>query len=149
MRKLKRVLRLSVADKVLLLEALVLLALARMAVLLLPFRWVARALGKPKLQTPEERQVSANVGRIRRVSAVVHKTSRNVPWTSKCLDQALAAKIMLARRGIPTTIYFGVNNDEQGNLAAHAWLRCGTLYVTGGATRRNYAVIHTFANERA
>src|SRR5580765_1669996 len=100
MRKLKRVLRLSPADKGLLLEALVILALARMAVLLLPFRWVARVLGKPESQTPEERQASANIGRIRRVSAVVNKTARNVPWTSKCLDQALAAKIMLARRGI-------------------------------------------------
>lgn len=48
MRMLRRVLCLPLAQKGLLLEALVLLAVARLAVLLLPFRWVARVLGKQK-----------------------------------------------------------------------------------------------------
>jgi hypothetical protein len=85
---------------------------------------------------------------IRRVGAGVLKVSRNVPWTSKCLDQAIAAKVMLSRRGISATVYFGVRNDEQGELAAHAWLRSGAVYVTGGLNRRRYTVINTFADER-
>jgi hypothetical protein len=143
-RLLRKVLNLPLAEKGLLLEALALLGLARMAVLLLPFRWVARLLGKQEAQTPVQED-AANVVHIRRIGTMVRKTSQNVPWTSKCLDQALAAKIMLARRGIATTVYFGVKNDANGRLEAHAWLRSGTLYVTGGSIRDRFTVINTFA----
>lgn len=86
---------------------------------------------------------------VRRVAVMVRRASKNVPWTSKCLDQALAAKVMLAHRRISTTVYFGVNHDRQGRLAAHAWLRSGNLYVTGGAIRGRYTIINTFADEGA
>jgi hypothetical protein len=148
MHKIKRVLRLPLSQKGLLLEALVLLALARMAVLLLPFRWVARVLGKQEAHTSVQDD-PAKASHIRRIGDMVCKTAKNVPWTSKCLDRAIAAKIMLARRGIPTTVYFGVNNDEKGQLAAHAWLRSGNSYVTGGEIRSRFTVINSFADERA
>src|SRR5438105_1457097 len=135
MRKAVKVLRLPLKNQALLLETLVLLALARAAVLLLPFRWVAKVLGKEAAQTSEQAD-PAQAWRIRRVGIMIYKAARHVPWTSQCLDQAIAAKIMLARRGIPTTVYFGVKTDPDGQLAAHAWLRSGTYYVTGGASRR-------------
>jgi hypothetical protein len=147
MSRLTTVFRLSLADKCLLLETLAFLALARMAVLYLPFRWVAAVLGKPEAQTPEHDDL-ANLRGIRRIASMVRRTSRNVPWTSKCLDQAIAAKILLRRRGIATTVYFGVKNDESGELDAHAWLRSGTCYVTGGAHRERYTIINTFAAGR-
>jgi hypothetical protein len=148
MRKLKIFLSLPLAEKGLLLEALVLLALARLAVRLLPFRWVARVLGSTTRRTAVQEDPKKDL-LIRRIGALVRNTASNVLWTSKCLDQALAAKIMLARRGIAATVYFGVNFDEQGQLAAHAWLQSGTLYVTGGANRGRFTVINTFADERA
>jgi hypothetical protein len=141
---IKRVLRLPLAQKALLLETLALLSLARLAVLLVPFRWVAKVLGKQEAQTAVQDD-PAKRPYVRLISVVVHKAAKNVPWTSKCLDQAIAAKIMLARRGIATTVYFGVKNDENGRLAAHAWLRSGTRYVTGGTNREHYTVINTFA----
>jgi transglutaminase-like putative cysteine protease len=121
MSKVKTILRLPLAEKGLLLETLVLLALARMAVLLLPFRWLAWVLGKQQAQTPVQED-PAKALPIRLIGAMVRKASKNVPWTSNCLDQALVAKIMLSRRGIATTVYFGVKNDENGQFAAHAWL---------------------------
>ena len=148
MSRLKKLLHLPLADKVLLLEALVLLALARAAVLLLPFRWVARLLGKQEAQTAVL-EAAGRTADVRRVAVMVRRASKNVPWTSKCLDQALAAKVMLAHRRISTTVYFGVNHDRQGRLAAHAWLRSGNLYVTGGAIRGRYTIINTFADEGA
>ena len=148
MRMVRRVLRLPLAAKGLLLETLVLLALARMAVLLLPFRWVARVLGRPQAQPPVEED-PGRARQARRIGVMTSKASKNVPWTSKCLDQALAAKVMLARRGLATTVYFGVKKDEQGQLAAHAWLRSGTLYVTGGKDRAQFTLINTFTDEGA
>jgi len=144
MDKVIKALRLPLAQKGLLLEALVLLAVARAAVLLLPFRWVARALGKEAAQTTEQDD-PATLRAVCRIRAMVHAVSQNVPWTSKCLDQAIAARIMLRWRRIPATVYFGVKNDEQGQLAAHAWLRSGSVYVTGGALRHRFTVINTFA----
>ena len=31
-------------------------------------------------------------------------------------------------------------------MKAHAWLRCGEYYVTGGAIREQYTVVAKFAN---
>jgi Transglutaminase-like superfamily len=144
MHKAIKALRLPWAQKRLLIETLVLLALARLAVLLLPFRWVARSLGKEAAHAPEHDN-PAHIQQIRRIAAMVRKTSRHVPWTSKCLDQAIVAKVMLTRRGIPATVYFGVRNDENGQLAAHAWSRSGSWYVTGGEIRDQFTIINTFA----
>jgi len=144
MDKVIKALRLPLTQKGLLLEALVLLAVARAAVLLLPFRWVARSLGKEAAQTPVQDD-PAQLRQVCRIRAMVYSVSHSVPWTSKCLDQAIAARIMLKFRRIPATVYFGVKNDEQGQLAAHAWLRSGSVYVTGGRVRHEYAIINTFA----
>jgi len=144
MDKVLKALRLPLAQKGLLLEALVLLAVARAAVLLLPFRWVARTLGKEAAQTPEQDH-PATLRQVCRIRAMVLAVSQSVPWTSKCLDQAIAARIMLRCRRIPATVYFGVKNDEQGQLAAHAWLRSGSVYVTGGRVRQEYTIINSFA----
>lgn len=144
MDKVIKALRLPTAQKGLLLEAFVLLAIARAAVLLLPFRWVARVLGKQASQTPEQDD-PARLRQVCRIRAMIHAVSNSVPWTSKCLDQAIAARIMLRFRRIPATVYFGVKNDEQGQLAAHAWLRSGRVYVTGGQERHAFAIINTFA----
>lgn len=56
-----------------------------------------------------------------------------------CLMQAAAAQRLLARRGVASTLVFGVQSmaataarsSTQGALGAHAWLRCGGLLVTG------------------
>ena len=147
MRTIVSVLRLPWARKRLLIEAVVLLALARLAVLALPFRWVSKVLGRQGAQTPL-RDHSAHERPIRAVRSTLRKVSRHVPWTSKCLDQAITGKIMLARRGIPATIYFGVKKDDKGELDAHAWLRSGSVYVAGGQIRGRFAVINTFADDR-
>ena len=144
MRRVRRVLGLPLKAKGLMVETLVLLALARTAVLLLPFRWVARALGREEAAASPLRNTPASTRQVRRIGWMVEKVSNNVPWTSKCLDQALAAKIMLARRGYATTVRFGVKKSEHGELAAHAWLTSAGVCVTGGRTRRQFTIINTF-----
>jgi Transglutaminase-like superfamily len=148
LRMVRRVLRLPLAGKLLLFETLVALALARVAVLLLPFRWVARVLGRQEVER-DALDHAVHVADARQIAIMVHKAIKNVPWTSKCLDQALAAKVMLARRGISTTVYFGVKSDEQGQLAAHAWLRSGEIYVTGGRNRDEFTPISVFTDRGA
>ncbi|HEX8152694.1 MAG TPA: lasso peptide biosynthesis B2 protein, partial [Thermoanaerobaculia bacterium] len=85
---------------------------------------------------------------LRRIRWAIGAVSRRAPWRCLCLEQAVAAKMMLRTRGIASTLYLGVARDP-GNAAvqAHAWLRCGSYYVTGGETRERYAVVSTFAEK--
>ena len=46
------------------------------------------------------------------------------------------------KRGVNTTLYLGVGKED-GNMVAHAWLRCGQLYVTGG-NGNGYAMVAKF-----
>ncbi|WP_292291038.1 lasso peptide biosynthesis B2 protein [Marivita sp.] len=59
--------------------------------------------------------------RVGRVVWAVHHAARLVPRAS-CLTQGLAAQIMLARRGLPSTLHIGVKKDTETPFEAHAWL---------------------------
>lgn len=49
------------------------------------------------------------------------------------------------KRHISSTLYLGCN-IENGKMIAHAWLRCGKMYVTGG-DGSGYAVVDMFDAE--
>jgi hypothetical protein len=77
-----------------------------------------------------------------RVRWAIDAAARRTPWRSKCLEQAIAGKWMLRRRGIASTMYLGVVHNP---FEAHAWLRVGRMNVTGGSRVDRYAVVATFA----
>lgn len=80
----------------------------------------------------------------RRVAVHVNESCKNTPWESKCLVRAWTAMTLLKKAGIPTTMYLGVGREEN-KMVAHAWLRCGKIYVTGGKGE-NYAIVAKFRN---
>jgi len=131
--------RLASRDGALAAEAVVFLALARFAVLVLPFRRIAPRLGVHRGETPAAVDLSPAS---RRVGWAIGTASRRTPWRSKCLEQAIAAKAMLRVRGIESTLYLGVTREP---FMAHAWLRVGELHVTGGQDVSRYAVVASFA----
>jgi hypothetical protein len=73
----------------------------------------------------------------------VDTAARVLPWKPVCLPQALAGTAMLRRRRIASTLYLGV--DPGRGLDAHAWVRVGTLIVTGGPLETRFSVVSTFA----
>lgn len=77
---------------------------------------------------------------------LVPRVCKHTPWESKCLVQALTAKELLNRHGYPCTLYMGVARDDSGKMIAHAWLRCGDAYITGG-NGTGYAVTTKFADK--
>lgn len=126
-----------------LLEALVWLGLARLALLVLPFRRIAPWLGTQMAQTeesatPQEEALAQEIG------WAVRAAARRTPWQSACLAQAISGKAMLRRRGVASTLYLGLARGEGGALQAHAWLRCGRAVVTGG-DYSDYTVMASFA----
>jgi transglutaminase superfamily protein len=142
-RALRTLLSISWADRGLLVEATLRLAAARIALLVLPFRFVSPRLGAPMQETGQD---DADRLLLHRVAWAIGAVSRRAPWRCKCLEQGIAAKMMLRRRRLPNTLYLGVARGAQ-QLEAHAWLRSGTVYVTGGAERERFAVVSTFADE--
>lgn len=120
------------------------LVAARLMVWFMPFRRLAKGLGKKMAEsstTETEVQRSAAI----LVSWAVQGLGQRLPWMSQCLVQALAATWMLQRRRIPSTFYFGLAKDPSKQLKAHAWVRSGTLVLTGAQVRDQFKVVATFA----
>lgn len=122
-------------------EALVALGVARLVVLLIPFRHYSKLMGADG----ESSSQTVAPGQLYRVGRAIESVSRHTPWRSKCLEQGLAAKAMLRRRGLSNTLYLAV--AREATLEAHAWLRSGDVCVTGQAELDRYTVVARFADD--
>lgn len=145
MQRLRKLLRLPVADGCLLVEATIFAALARIAILTLPFRWIAPWLGRHTESAGESGETVGDDLVRQRVGWAVQVVSRHTPWQSKCLVQSIVARLMLGRRGVAGTIYLGLAKDPDGQLIAHAWLRSGAMIVTGRRGMLQFTVLSSFA----
>jgi len=76
------------------------------------------------------------------VAYAVDRVCTRTAWESKCLVRALTAQRLLKKKNIPSTMYLGCKMAD-GKMVAHAWLRVGTLYVTGG-NGEGYSVVDKF-----
>jgi hypothetical protein len=70
--------------------------------------------------------------------------SRLIPGAS-CLTQALAAQILLRRRGYVTELRLGVGRDAAGRFAAHAWLERDGRIVIGAAPVAQFTPLPAFS----
>jgi hypothetical protein len=138
------------AQRLVLLEGVCYLTAAQVAVHLLPFRWLAPRLGSLG-EASSERPISQKGQReAQQVGWAVTALARYFPRDAKCLAQAVAGKWMLQRRGLPSTLFLGVERVHSGEkwLEAHAWLRCGTDIVTGERQHERFKVLAAFTEER-
>lgn len=124
-------------------EAAVQLAAAAALLACLPFRRVAPRFGTASSESPRHLDAYASAW-VDRVTRAVDAGWYWLPFATSCLTQAYAAKTLLRRRGIDSTLYLGVDPRSGEPLAAHAWLRSGSVVVTGGG-REHYATVASFA----
>lgn len=117
-------------------------AFYRAQMLLIPSKKLEQHWGDKGVESPEE-DTREHYWYAYRVSCEVNRIADKTPWESKCLVRALTARFLLHRKSILTTMYLGVGKDEQGSMIAHAWLRCGDKYVTGG-DGSSYATVAKF-----
>jgi hypothetical protein len=130
-----------------LLAALAAVVLMRVAVRM-RFATVIRALALVPGQTPENDRPEA-LAEAALIGKSVRTAAARLPGTTTCLAQALAAGLLLGRRGIDSTLYLGVarNAAERDGFEAHAWLRSGSLVVTGAENAR-YAAVASYRTGR-
>ena len=117
----------------------------RFSLLKRPFSQIASKIGTEQFETE---RIPQNMAIIRNVNSAVTKVCTHTPWQSQCLVQALTAKKLLNKRSLPCTLYMGVAKDESNQLIAHAWLRCGNVYVTGGHNKDRFTVTGIYGDAK-
>ncbi len=144
-RKTKNFLfKISMEDKLLFIEAFFLTGIMRFKILKKPFNKLKEEMGTYNNESRED--IDLNDYKVaKKIRWIVTTISRHTPWESLCLVQALTVQKMLKKRNISTTIYLGVNKSDN-EMKAHAWIRCGQMYVTGG-NGTGYATVAKFSNE--
>lgn len=84
----------------------------------------------------------------RDIGWAVRTAASFTPWNSSCLAQVIAAQRMLQRSGIPGVFYIGAAREPRDSishgLGAHAWLMCGSEFITGESGHERYAVLSAF-----
>jgi hypothetical protein len=115
------------ADGRLLLKTAILLALTRVALSVCSFQTLLTLVSRLSVPPPN----ADGAMTIDRVPWAVNKASHWVPGARHCLTQALAAKLLFARRGLLTQLRIGVAKDQAGRLKAHAWLQCDGAAILG------------------
>ena len=128
------------------LEAFILLGVMRAAILLLHFRKITSLLGLKQGETSALPAADPAVDPAA-IGWSIQAAAARTHWESACLAQALTGMVMLSRRGINATLYLGVARDENdpGAMAAHAWLRCGELILTGAGGVERFSAISSFS----
>lgn len=148
--RLRRFAQLGTRRRALLVEAVTYLMAARLALIFIPFPRLARRLGtfvSPtdpralKVRTgtmPSEMRLAEEIG------WAVTRAARFVSFKAVCLPQAMAARVMLKRRGVASVMHFGAAKGTEKPLDAHAWLDAAGVEVTGYPVAKNFAEIACF-----
>jgi hypothetical protein len=132
-------------DYLLLAEAMIFLALGRIAIALLPFQYVAKLSSRPT-RSPMPAP-SLQILAIRHVRWAVAACSRRVPWRAMCFEQGFVAQAMLRRRGISSSLHYGAAFDDCGELKAHVWVRTQDHDVSGCDNAAHFALLATFPSD--
>ena len=124
------------------LAAFVLVPVARLAVWLLPFRWLARTLGQPGVASGLASEAEAAVAR--QAAWAVEWVARAWLMRSSCLVRASALQWLLHHRRIPATVHLGTRRDDRLGLRFHAWVTLNGE-ILGRPEAQAWRTINTFA----
>ena len=123
---------------------------ARLALIFIPFPRLARQLGTfvpPTDPRAAQARTEATADQARLAEDIgwaVTRAARYVPFKAVCLPQAMAARVMLKRRGVKSVMHFGAAKGTDKPLDAHAWLDAAGVEVTGYPVAKNFAEIACF-----
>jgi hypothetical protein len=134
--KLTNALRLPPQEKVLALRAVLLMLLVRLALWLLPYDSVDRAVRS--IAVPG--RVQGPQPPLSRLVRAVERAARVVP-ASSCLTRALTAEVLLARRGYCPQLRLGVARGSRGEFEAHAWLDVDGATLVGASEAGRFTAV--------
>jgi hypothetical protein len=144
---------------------MVYLIAARLALRVIPFRWLAGYLSQPPrrpqatfaerrwfgatayhpLTAQRDEITGAERAQFRRaVHWIMPEAIWFLPGETVCLPQAIAAQTFLRRLGMATTLYLGAATLPTHGLMVHAWLQDGDNIIIGQTVGQNYHVLACF-----
>lgn len=144
--RFRNFLRRPFSDHLLALQAFVLLGMTRFLINCFSFSKLEQYLGR-RMQESNTEDSDESLFHAKRISWAVRSVAPFTPWNSNCFPQALTAKVLLRKKGINSTLYVGAafKTEEEG-LRGHAWLRCGSYFVTGGDGASQFGAIASFSD---
>jgi hypothetical protein len=124
----------------LLIEALVALAVASLLITILPFRNVAKLAAGKGIEgyQPASPKDAALIER------ALCAWAQRVPWRAVCFQKGLAALMMLKRKHLAATLFYGAAHNADGALVAHVWVRSADIDVIGCENLADYGLLAKF-----
>ena len=113
----------------------------RLLLLLVPVKYTKKYYGISGEESPYSESIG-HYAKARKIAYHVNRIAEHTPWESKCLVRALTAQRLFTKAKITSTLYLGVKPENE-NMIAHAWLRSGSYYATGG-NGNGYAMVAKF-----
>ncbi|MEM7188660.1 MAG: lasso peptide biosynthesis B2 protein [Pseudomonadota bacterium] len=130
-------------------EAAWFLTLARIDTLTPAPRYLAK-LGTPAKDATDPGLTTQQLDQAAEIGQVIEKVADFLPFRALCLQQVLAGRRMLRRRGIPATIHLGLSmgsTDLQqfDDRSAHAWMTAGGKVINGDGALEKFAVLQCYS----
>jgi hypothetical protein len=119
--KLRRLRNLSLLERLLLAQLMVVLPLTGVLLRLVGFVQTFRLLGKTGGDAPASRVDAPTAAEARRTAWLVSVASRHGPYRPRCLARSLVLWWLLQRRGLNCQLRIGVQRSP-ADFAAHAWV---------------------------
>ena len=133
---------LSPVERKLLLRTFALVAVIRVLLWTVPFRFARRLILTRAAVSPELMRIP-----VKRLSWSVQASAKRIPAAS-CLTQALALHRILARAGHTADVWIGVAKDSSNGLASHAWIEHeGEILIGDNGELDRYSPILTWPSE--
>ncbi len=145
-----------------LLQIMACLLAARLALRVIPFRWLTRFMERPPRRPRDtfvERQwlgasalapytahrdeiAGVERERLRKVAQwLTNEAAWFLPGQTVCLPRAVVAQAFLRRLGLGATLYYGAATLPGRGLTAHAWLQDGHEMIVGNAGDQDYHIL--------
>lgn len=121
-------------------EALWLLALYRLCLAVMPVKRIIARMTKGRVNGEPGDYDAASLEVAGRVRWAVEAAARHSWVEFVCFPQTLAGYAMLRRRGVRSTMVYGVMRSKEGELVAHTWLMMGDRVVLGGEGAGEFGV---------
>lgn len=130
---------------IMMIEGALNLLFARLMLRFMAFPQLMAWLARPLTQATPSQQACGDA-----VVAVQQVLQRlwSLGWLrDTCFHRAIAASLMLRRRGIPTCFHYGAATLPSRRLTGHVWLTAGDLPVVGSEQMPSYQHLHSWGNE--
>ena len=121
--------RKTIAKRLILIEAGFWLLTSRFLLAFMPFPRLMQLLAHPPRRPATQATIRAR--HRQQVRQAIYLLRRRFGKQTTCLHRAIAAQMMLQRRGVSTTLYFGAIRQPQQGLTLHAWVKDGEEGVVG------------------